>query len=416
MAGNDLIQPAAARVPMHLSVVAAQSMPVPGTAAAEWGPAGFVTSEAGRIKVVFSLSNARLENHPRPSAANRPLASPAVPPGEALDAARPEAAVEPDRPISRVSGAVASRTTAERQPPPAPVKKPSVVAHTGPADALPLAVHKPRRRGTSVAAAVAHFESAGYDLAQVRATAGPVPRLYLDSLPRDLANVRPAGARKRLFVQAILPIILRVNEEIMVARWRVERLQDRVLWDGALSSADREWLVDMADLYGAVPFDVRDLLSRMDIVPPSLALAQAAEESGWGTSRFVREGNALFGQYTYNSKAGMVPAQRDADSRHRVRSHDTLLDAVRAYVHNLNSHWAYEDFRRLRSRLRRAGAPMTGDILVGQLKQYSERRAAYVQSIRQIMRQNRLGDFDRAWLHNRQWTAVVGPASRRPPI
>ena len=143
-------------------------------------------------------------------------------------------------------------------------------------------------------------------------------------------------------------------------------------------------------------------------MPPSLALAQAVEETGWGTSRFVREGNALFGQYTYKSVTGMVPERRDADRRHRVRSHDNLLAAVRAYVHNLNSHWAYEDFRDRRAQLRRAGRPIDGYDLAGELVQYSERRAAYVQAIRQIIRQNRLDDFDGAWLNDRQWTALVG--------
>ena len=102
-------------------------------------------------------------------------------------------------------------------------------------------------------------------------------------------------------------------------------------------------------------------------MPPSLALAQAAEETGWGTSRFVQEGNALFGQYTYKSVTGMVPERRDADRRHRVRSHDNLLAAVRAYVHNLNSHWAYEDFRDRRALLRRAGRPIDGYDLAGEL-------------------------------------------------
>ena len=151
---------------------------------------------------------------------------------------------------------------------------------------------------------VASFASFGYDLDQVRAAAKPVPRLYLEALPRGLDNLSSVNARKRLFIQSVLPIILRVNEEIVTARWRVERLKDRLSWEDALSAADREWLMDVAELYGAAPFDMPGLLMRMDIVPPSLALAQAAEETGWGTSRFVREGNALFGQYTYKSGDG----------------------------------------------------------------------------------------------------------------
>ena len=260
----------------------------------------------------------------------------------------------------------------------------------------------------------ARFDSVGYDLAAVRAAVRPVPRFYLDELPRDLAHVSSVGAKKRIFIQTVLPVILRVNEELAAARWRVERLGDRLLWDGALTVADREWLVATAELYGAAPFDVPALLSRMDMVPPSLALAQAAAETGWGTSRFVREGNALFGQYTYRSVQGMVPERRDADRRHQVRRHDNLLAAVRAYAHNLNSHWAYEDFRHRRSQLRRADRPIDGYDLAGKLGRYSERRAAYIQTIRQIMRQNRLDDFDQAWLSGRQWTALIGLPGERP--
>ena len=290
------------------------------------------------------------------------------------------------------------------------------MARVGPSDSVPRVAWKPRTVHSSAAAVIARFDSVGYDLVQVRAAAGPVPRLYLDELPSDLAEVSSVTARKQLFVQAVLPMILRVNEEIVTARWRVERLENKLMWADALAPADREWLVATAELYGAVPFDVPDLLSRMDIVPPSLALAQAAEESGWGTSRFAREGNALFGQYTYKSKPGMVPERRDEDRRHRVRSHNNLLGAVRSYVHNLNSHWAYEDFRRKRMRLRKGGKTIDGYVLAGELESYSARRSAYVDSVRRIIRQNRLGDFDQAWLNNRQWTALSGPPSQRPPI
>ena len=299
---------------------------------------------------------------------------------------------------------------------PAPVPKPRKLVHTGTTDAVPSVVDKPPTRGASANAVIARFEAIGYDLDRVRATVSPVPRLILEALPRDLAGMTPVSAKKHLFVQAVLPIILQVNEEITSARWQLERLADRLTRADALSPADRHWLVTMADLYGTDPFDAQELLRRMDVVPPSLALAQAAEESGWGTSRFARQGNALFGQYTYSAKSGMLPARRDTDRQHHVRSHDNLLAAVRAYVHNLNSHWAYDDFRRERSRLRKAGETISGHALVGELSSYSERRGAYVQTIRRIIRQNRLGDFDRAWLNNRQWTAVIGPPSRRPPI
>ena len=314
-------------------------------------------------------------------------------------------------------------TLQAEDPPPLPLEsKPRKLVHSGTADAIPSVVHKPQTWGVAASAVIARFESIGYDLDRVREAASPVPRLILEALPRDLADMSPVSAKKHLFVQAVLPIILQVNEEITSARWRLERLADRLARADTLSPADtilpadREWLVTMADLFGTDSFDVQELLNRMDVVPPSLALAQAAEESGWGTSRFSRQGNALFGQYTYNAKSGMLPERRDANGRHRVRSHDNLLAAVRAYVHNLNSHWAYEDFRRERSRLRKAGETISGHVLAGELRSYSERRGAYVRTIRRIIRQNRLGDFDGAWLNNRQWTAVIGPLDRRPPI
>ena len=399
---------------MHLSLVAAQLAPAASAARMELASAALMPAAPGRIRLVFTLSDAALGGTPWAGAAIRPLASASAPPGDLPETVWQEALSAPGRAATAPVTPVFRQVAAESQPTPTPVTKPPLLARAVPDSAPPSVVPKPLVRGASVSAVVASFASFGYDLDQVRAAAKPVPRLYLEALPRGLGNLSSVNARKRLFIQSVLPIILRVNEEIVTARWRVERLKDRLLRDDALSAADREWLMDVAELYGAAPFDLPGLLMRMDIVPPSLALAQAAEETGWGTSRFVREGNALFGQYTYKAAMGMVPKRRDADSRHRVRRHDSLLDAVRAYAHNLNSHWAYEDFRDRRAKLRRDGRPFDGYDLAGKLGQYSERRAAYVKTIRTIMRQNRLQDFDGAWLNNRQWTALIGPQSDRP--
>ena len=415
-AGISLIHPAAARGASPLGFLVAGMDSIAGATTEDPAPAAAMPAAPGRFRLVFSLS----ETQPRVdrlAAARIPtLASVPVPPGDPREAAWQEAVAPPDRPIDGRVDAAARHAPADMQPTPLPalVPKPRKPVHAGTTDTVPSVVLKPPTRGSSANAVIARFESIGYDLDRVRAVASPVPRLYLEALPRGLADMSPASAKKRLFVQAVLPMILRVNEEIASARWRVERLEDRLMWADATTPTDREWLVATAELYGAVPFDVADLLNRMDIVPPSLALAQAAEETGWGSSRFVREGNALFGQYTYKSKPGMVPALRNAESRHRVRSHDNLLAAVRSYVHNLNSHWAYEDFRHRRSQLRRADRPIDGYDLAGKLGRYSERRAAYIQAIRQIMRQNRLDDFDQAWLSGRQWTALIGLPGERP--
>ena len=416
VAGGDLVRPAAASTPMLLSFIAAQSEPVSYAATVTLAPAPLMPEAPGRVRLILSLSDVPLVEGPRSDWTDWGVAAAPVPPASPQETAWQEAVVVPDRPDAAPATPVFRQAPAEAQPAPtpAPVMKPPLAARANTADPIPAVVRRPRASSASVSAMVASFAAFGYDLDQVRASVKPVPRLYLSELPPDLANVSSVETKKRLFVQSVLPIVLRVNEEIIAARWRVERLGEKLLWDGALSDTDRAWLIDMAELYGAASFDVPGLLKRMDIVPPSLALAQAAEETGWGTSRFVREGNALFGQYTYKPAKGMLPERRDADSRHRVRSHDSLLAAVRAYVHNLNSHWAYEDFRDRRALLRHAGRPMDGHDLAGSLGQYSERRADYVHSIRDIMRQNRLRDFDRAWLNERQWTALIGQPGEQP--
>ena len=374
-----------------------------------------------RLRLVFSLSEAAPRNHRPINSIGRLLTLASAPSGDPRVADWQEAAIAPDRPITvtpRYSPSIIRLPTlpAVNSPPPESVPKPRKQVHTGTSEEVPPVVLKPTTWVASADAVIARFASAGYDLDRVRSARSPVPRLILEALPRDLVDMSSVSAKKRLFIQAVLPIVLQVNEEIATARWRVERLAHGLARGDALPPDDEEWLAAMADIHGVDPFDMQELLKRMDIVPPSLALAQAALETGWGTSRFAREGNALFGQYTYSAKTGMVPARRDSDRRHRVRSHDNLLAAVRAYMHNLNSHWAYEDFRRRRAELRRDGGQVSGNALAGELQSYSERRGAYVKSIRRIIRQNRLGDFDRVWLYNRQWTAAIGPPSGRPPI
>lgn len=447
-AGIDLIRPAAARdASPLLSLVSPQQVPVADAAMVELASAAAMPAVPARVRVVFSLSDVLRQDDVRLIAANRartPVLLPATKPTAAPWLAalavhdRPFRVVPGpapavlDRPAVAVPGSVPpaalpAKPLARDKAPPLPVLKPLVTASARPASP-PLAVRqKPQasaqhaalgpaqwRAPPTVAAALTLFESVGFDLDEVRVAARPVPRVYLPELPRDFADVASVDAKKRLFIQTVLPVILRVNEELAAARRRVEQLADRLMWADAIAPADRDWLIAMAEHYGTAPFDLPSLLNRMDVVPPSLAIAQAVEETGWGTSRFALEGNALFGQHTYKSVRGMVPARRDEDRRHRVRRHDTLLDAARSYALNLNTHWAYEDFRSRRASLRKAGTPLDGYDLAGELRHYSERRAAYVRTIRDIMRQNRLGDFDEAWLNNRQWTALTGVSSDWP--
>lgn len=242
------------------------------------------------------------------------------------------------------------------------------------------------------------FNQLGYDLDLVRSGQADVPRLFLASLPGDLKDIREARVRKTLFFKTVLPLILQVNEEILRDRRRLWRLDFQRGLGLKLGPADRLWLMVIAERYSLKNATIEDLLKRVDIVPPSLALAQAAEESGWGTSRFVREGNAVFGQWTFSDTGNLEPARRDEDKTHKIRAFPSLLESVRAYAHNLNTHPAYRKMRKVRHGFRLKGAPLEGLLMVGNLKSYSERGEKYVETIRALIEANNLQRFDDARL------------------
>ena len=244
------------------------------------------------------------------------------------------------------------------------------------------------------------FSSIGYDLDSVLSGDDRVPRLFLASLPTDMGEVREVKVRKALFFQTVLPLILQVNEEILAERRRLWQLRTRQRMGLGLAAVDRLWLAVMAERYGTERGDIGGLLHRIDVIPPSLALAQAAEESGWGTSRFVREGNALFGQWTFSRDGDLTPRRRDAGKKHSIRAFASLLDSARAYARNLNRHRAYAGLRKARAAMRRAGAPLDGAVLAKTLLRYSQRGRAYVASIRAIIAANRLRGLDDARLHD----------------
>ena len=163
--------------------------------------------------------------------------------------------------------------------------------------------------------------------------------------------------RKQLFIKAILPIVLQANERILEDRRRLIALAES---DQPLSAEDSAWVAELAARYDTEPSDMKTLVRRVDIVPPSLAIAQGAEESGWGTSRFAVEANAVFGQWTFRKGSGVVPERRDANKRHEVKSFGGLRQSVAAYMHNLNIHWAYKEFRQARHKVRIAGSAHQG--------------------------------------------------------
>ena len=242
------------------------------------------------------------------------------------------------------------------------------------------------------------FERLGYDLGSIKSGASDVPRLFVASLPQDLGHVREPAKRKALFVRTVLPLILQANEEILANRRRLIELRRRLSEDERLGPVDRPWLIVIAEQYRVKRGAITALLERVDIVPPSIALAQAAEESGWGTSRFVREGNAIFGEWTFTRSGSLMPARRDQDKAHRIKAFGSLLDSVRTYALNLNTHRAYRKFRTTRLGLRQQGAPMDGIKLIDGLRLYSERGKNYVKSLRSIIAVNEFRHLDDARL------------------
>lgn len=257
---------------------------------------------------------------------------------------------------------------------------------------------------------VGYLADMGYRLDTLRDGVGTVPRLYLASLPNDLPQVESAEIRKTVFIKSILPAILRTNEEILDRRARLEALSRKQESGRELSASEQVWLAETAALYDLKTLNLPELLRRVDVVPPSLALAQGALESGWGTSRFAQNGNALFGQKIFIESNEAIPSyDRNGKEVFRMRSFDDVQSSVRSYVHNLNSHPAYAGFRKLRAEMRKKTAPgrndfgpQAADALAKTLLRYSERGADYIADVRQLMQVNDLRAFDRAQLASSQ--------------
>ena len=242
------------------------------------------------------------------------------------------------------------------------------------------------------------FSAASFDLGAVRAADRPVPRLFIKRLPHDLKSVDQVSDLKRTFVKLVLPLALKVNEEIMAERHQLLLLQKQLSAGRALSDDEQQWLSALAERYDAPADDMAELLRRVDAISPALALAQSAEESGWGRSRFAVKGNALFGQRMWRDGLGMVPQRREQGRRHKVRAFPTLLDSVRSYARNLNGHPAYDDFRARRAAMRTRNEGFDPYRLSETLIAYSERREKYVRTILKILRINKLEEFENSRL------------------
>ncbi len=260
-------------------------------------------------------------------------------------------------------------------------------AHTLSSSAAPIATHVKDVSADTVNALDSVFEKIDYNWPPGGAQS--VPPVMLNKLPNDFGKIFDVDKRRELFLRAVLPIVLVENQRLREQRELVSWLLESGLpVDG---SPMRDWLNNLVKelrIRGDLnePAVREKILLRLDEIPPALALAQAAIETGWGSSRFALEGNSLFGQWTFGKTGGLTPNKRDADATHLVASFPDLRASVRSYMRNLNTGNAYHELRTFRAAAHAAGKPLSAYELAGHLHRYSARGEDYITEIRRIIR------------------------------
>ena len=236
------------------------------------------------------------------------------------------------------------------------------------------------------------YEDTNYELDDIRKNKLVKP-IALTLLPTEIKMIENTKKRKELFIQIVLPLILQENNNIKLDRARLFGIINK----SNNTDVEKKWLDKKYKQYGIPSRDLSILKIRMDEIPVSLALAQAAKETGWGTSRFAQEGNALFGQWTWSGE-GLKPKEAEKDEGHKVMKFNILQASVRAYQRNLNTHSSYRDFRLARAQLRDLDKSLDSIILSEHLDEYAETGNQYVDVLKKIIIQNNLKDFDDAKL------------------
>ena len=234
------------------------------------------------------------------------------------------------------------------------------------------------------------FEDEEYKLSIVRKNHIVKP-FEVGMLPGEIKSIESSKKRKDLFIKIVLPLILSENNRIRIDRGMLFK----VLNKNNNTKAERDWLNKKFKQYGVVNKDLSTLKIRMDEIPVSLAIAQAAKETGWGTSRFAIEGNALFGQWTYSGQ-GIKPAAASKEEKHKVATFSVLKASVRAYQRNLNTHASYKDFRKARAIQRDNDETLDSYELSNYLTDYAQNGDEYIKTLKKIIDQNKLKDFDKA--------------------
>ena len=238
------------------------------------------------------------------------------------------------------------------------------------------------------------FDDVNYNLNTVRFEKIVKP-IYFTQFPKDLDEIKSVQLKKETFIKIVLPLIVAENEKILEDRYKLIRIAAKKM----TSEPEKQWLRQKFLEYKVKKGSISELKNRMDIIPTSIALAQAAKESGWGTSRFALEGNAIFGQWTWNGK-GIEPLLKDKSKNHKILRFPILRASVKAYKNNLNTHKSYVKFREKRNNLREKNKKINGLELTKTLSNYAETGSEYTKTLSQIIMQNRLMDFEPVKLAN----------------
>ena len=236
------------------------------------------------------------------------------------------------------------------------------------------------------------FREVNYNLKDVRNTKLVKP-IEIGLLPKEIKSISNTKKRKNMFIKIVLPLVVKENNKIRIDRKRLFTILNK----NSNTDIERKWLEKKYKQYGVRQNDLSTLKIRMDEIPVSLAIAQAAKETGWGTSRFALKGNALFGQWTWSGE-GLKPENAEKGKDHKVMKFHSLQLSVRAYLRNLNTHSSYKNLRKARTELRNKNKKLDSIILAKYLDKYAETGNQYIEVLQKIIEQNNLKDFDEARL------------------
>ena len=227
-----------------------------------------------------------------------------------------------------------------------------------------------------------------FEIDQIRETK-IIPNIKVVNLPNDLKSIKSTKNRKELFIKIILPLIVQENDKLLSLNQKIKLVKSNI---ELISRQEAIWTRNLMKEYKADTLDA--LLIKVDKIPVSLALAQAVIESGWGTSRFAYEGNALFGQYVWGKNDnGIIPNERDTEAKYKIKSFNSLSESVASYMKNLNTNYHYNEFRINRFVLRSNNIPLNGSLLAEYILNYSIEEN-YIDKLKKIIQINNFDDFE----------------------